>query len=161
MLADVETNETLPADELQLCPSEFGPVAIFPMSATRRRDRGDRRASRKATRRRWTWCRRSSRERAPAGHRGACPALEQLLSHPSSPRRASCASGRMFIAGDAAHIHSPVWRPGDEHRTARRLEPGLEARPRAARPRQRGAARQLRRRAPAGDQAASSRPRIS
>ena len=26
-----------PADELQLCPSEFGPVAIFPMSATRRR----------------------------------------------------------------------------------------------------------------------------
>ena len=37
MLADVETNETLPADEMQLCPSEFGPVAIFPMSATRRR----------------------------------------------------------------------------------------------------------------------------
>ena len=37
MLADVETNDALPADELQLCPSEFGPVAIFPMSATRRR----------------------------------------------------------------------------------------------------------------------------
>jgi 2-polyprenyl-6-methoxyphenol hydroxylase-like FAD-dependent oxidoreductase len=37
LLADVETNETLPADELQLCSSEFGPVAIFPMSATRRR----------------------------------------------------------------------------------------------------------------------------
>jgi hypothetical protein len=37
MLADVKTNETLPADELQLCPNEFGPVAIFPMSATRRR----------------------------------------------------------------------------------------------------------------------------
>ena len=37
MLADVETNEALPADELQLCPSEFGPVAIFPMSAARRR----------------------------------------------------------------------------------------------------------------------------
>ena len=36
-LADVETNDALPADELQLCPSEFGPVAIFPMSATRRR----------------------------------------------------------------------------------------------------------------------------
>ena len=36
MLADVETNE-MPADTLQLCPSEFGPVAIFPMSATRQR----------------------------------------------------------------------------------------------------------------------------
>jgi len=37
MLADIETNGTLPADELQLCPSELGPVAIFPMSATRQR----------------------------------------------------------------------------------------------------------------------------
>jgi 2-polyprenyl-6-methoxyphenol hydroxylase-like FAD-dependent oxidoreductase len=36
-LADVETNETLPPEEMQLCPSELGPVAIFPMSATRRR----------------------------------------------------------------------------------------------------------------------------
>src|SRR5215813_5447019 len=37
LLADVVTNETLPASELQLCPSELGPAAIFPMSATRRR----------------------------------------------------------------------------------------------------------------------------
>ena len=37
MLADIETNEALPANQMQLCPSEFGPVAIFPMSATRRR----------------------------------------------------------------------------------------------------------------------------
>jgi 2-polyprenyl-6-methoxyphenol hydroxylase-like FAD-dependent oxidoreductase len=37
MLADVDTNEVLPGDELQLCPSEFGPLAIFPMSTTRRR----------------------------------------------------------------------------------------------------------------------------
>jgi 2-polyprenyl-6-methoxyphenol hydroxylase-like FAD-dependent oxidoreductase len=37
MLADAETNDTLPADQLQLCPSKFGPVAIFPMSPTRRR----------------------------------------------------------------------------------------------------------------------------
>src|SRR5215469_7594295 len=26
MLADIETNESLPADEMQLCPSEFGPL---------------------------------------------------------------------------------------------------------------------------------------
>src|SRR5690348_11281329 len=37
LLADIETNDALPADEMQLCPSEFGPLAIFPMSATRRR----------------------------------------------------------------------------------------------------------------------------
>jgi hypothetical protein len=37
MLADVDTNEVLSGDEMHLCPSEFGPLAIFPMSATRRR----------------------------------------------------------------------------------------------------------------------------
>src|SRR5215467_13282248 len=37
MLADVDTDESLPADQLQLCPSESGPLAIFPMSASRRR----------------------------------------------------------------------------------------------------------------------------
>jgi 2-polyprenyl-6-methoxyphenol hydroxylase-like FAD-dependent oxidoreductase len=37
MLVDIETSKTLRADEMQLCPSEFGPLAIFPISATRRR----------------------------------------------------------------------------------------------------------------------------
>ncbi len=37
MLADIETATDLPADELQLCPSEFGPAAIFPISPNRRR----------------------------------------------------------------------------------------------------------------------------
>jgi 2-polyprenyl-6-methoxyphenol hydroxylase-like FAD-dependent oxidoreductase len=37
LLADIESNDTVPAEQLQLCPSEHGPVAIFPMSATRRR----------------------------------------------------------------------------------------------------------------------------
>ena len=37
ILADIDTNESLPSDQLQLCPNELGPVAIFPMSATRRR----------------------------------------------------------------------------------------------------------------------------
>src|SRR6476646_8288638 len=37
LLADVDTNDAFRADELQLCPSALGPVAIFPMSATRRR----------------------------------------------------------------------------------------------------------------------------
>lgn len=37
MLADVDTNEALPGDEMHLCPSELGPLAIFPMSSVRRR----------------------------------------------------------------------------------------------------------------------------
>ena len=106
MLADVETNDALPADELQLCPSEFGPVAIFPMSATRRRivatidsAEGD----------------------APVAGPGAAdtagnahPAgIEARALHWSSYFRihhrqvAQLRVGRMFIAGDAAHIHSP------------------------------------------------------
>ena len=37
---------------------------------------------------------------------GARPSLEQLFSHPSPPR-SEAAGRRIFIAGDAAHIHSP------------------------------------------------------
>ena len=37
LLAAFQLPDEPSADELQLCPSELGPVAIFPMSATRRR----------------------------------------------------------------------------------------------------------------------------
>jgi len=105
MLADVETNETLPADELQLCPSEQGPAAIFPMSATRRRivatvqqAEGDAPSL--------DLVRRILRERAPS-------AIEALALQWSSYFRihhrhvARLREGRFFLAGDAAHIHSP------------------------------------------------------
>ena len=105
MLADVQTNETLPADELQLCPSEFGPVAIFPMSATRRRivatienAEGDAPSL--------DLVRRILSQRAPMG-------IEALALYWSSYFRihhrqvAELRVGRIFIAGDAAHIHSP------------------------------------------------------
>ena len=36
--------------------------------------------------------------------------------------------GRVFLAGDAAHVHSPRRRPGHEHRHRGRDEPRLEAR---------------------------------
>lgn len=105
MLADIETNDALPANELLLCPSEFGPVAIFPMSATRRRivatvDRTEGDAPSLGL------VRRILRQRAPAE-------IEALAMHWSSyfrihHRHASqLRVGRMFIAGDAAHIHSP------------------------------------------------------
>jgi 2-polyprenyl-6-methoxyphenol hydroxylase-like FAD-dependent oxidoreductase len=105
MLADVQTNETLPADELQLCPSEFGPVAIFPMSATRRRivatienAEGDAPSL--------DLVQKILSQRAPSG-------IEARALHWSSYFRihhrqvAHLRVGRIFVAGDAAHIHSP------------------------------------------------------
>jgi len=105
MLADVETNDLLPANELQLCPSELGPLAIFPMSLERRRivatieqAQGDAPSL--------ELVRKVVAERAPGG-------LEVRALHWSSyfhihHRSASrLRRGRFFIAGDAAHIHSP------------------------------------------------------
>lgn len=105
LLADVETNTSLPADEMQLCPSEFGPLAIFPMSATRRRIvatienvEGDAPSL--------DLVRKILAQRAPA-------AIEARAFHWSSYFRihhrqvARLGEGRIFIAGDAAHIHSP------------------------------------------------------
>jgi 2-polyprenyl-6-methoxyphenol hydroxylase-like FAD-dependent oxidoreductase len=105
MLADIETNQALPADEMQLCPSESGPLAIFPMSATRRRivatierPEGDAPSL--------DLVRTVLAQRGPAG-------IEALSMRWSSYFRvhhrqvARLRAGRMFIAGDAAHIHSP------------------------------------------------------
>jgi len=105
MLADIETNEVLPADELQLCPSAFGPLAIFPMSAIRRRivatiehPEGDAPSL--------ALVQQILGQRAPRG-------IEARALHWSSYFRihhrqvARLGSGRIFIAGDAAHIHSP------------------------------------------------------
>jgi 2-polyprenyl-6-methoxyphenol hydroxylase-like FAD-dependent oxidoreductase len=105
ILADVETNEALPADELQLCPSELGPVAIFPMSATRRRliasvSTTEGEAPSLAV------VQSILAERAPSG-------IEARALHWSTYFRihhrqvAELRVGRIFIAGDAAHIHSP------------------------------------------------------
>ena len=105
LLADIETNETLPADQLQLCPSEFGPLAIFPMSATRRRivatienAEGDAPSLKLVQ--------KMLSQRAPSG-------IEARALHWSSyfhihhRHVGQLRVGRIFIAGDAAHIHSP------------------------------------------------------
>jgi len=105
MLADVQTNDLLPADELQLCPSAYGPVAIFPMSATRRRivatiehPEGDAPSL--------DLVRQILGQRAPRG-------IEARALHWSSYFRihhrhvTQLRVGRIFLAGDAAHIHSP------------------------------------------------------
>src|SRR5262249_52498813 len=105
MLADVETNDYLPADQLQLCPSEFGPLSIFPMSTTRRRivatiDRAEGDVPS------LDLVRKILRQRAPRG-------VETTTLHWSSYFRihhrsvAQMRVGHIFLAGDAAHIHSP------------------------------------------------------
>ncbi|MGE5276089.1 MAG: FAD-dependent oxidoreductase [Acidobacteriota bacterium] len=105
LLADIETNDALPADELQLCPSEFGPVAIFPMSATRRRivatieqAEGDAPSL--------DLVRKILRERAPTGIEARALGWSSYfrIHHRQT---AKLRAGRIFIAGDAAHIHSP------------------------------------------------------
>jgi 2-polyprenyl-6-methoxyphenol hydroxylase-like FAD-dependent oxidoreductase len=105
MLADIETNEALPADELQLCPSEFGPAAIFPMSATRRRvvatvERAEGEAPSLAM------VRQILSERAPAEIE-ARSLLWSSYFRIHHRQVAQLRVRRIFIAGDAAHIHSP------------------------------------------------------
>ena len=105
MLADIQTNDALPADELQLCPSEFGPAAIFPMSATRRRIVATVEPPRE-TRRRSSSCGRSCASVRPRESRRR-PSTGAATSAFITGTPAQLRVGRMFIAGDAAHIHSP------------------------------------------------------
>jgi 2-polyprenyl-6-methoxyphenol hydroxylase-like FAD-dependent oxidoreductase len=105
MLADIDTNQALPADEMQLCPSEFGPLAIFPMSATRRRvvatieqPEGDAPSL--------ELVRTLLAQRGPVGFEALSMGWSSYFRiHHRHVGRLRV--GRMFIAGDAAHIHSP------------------------------------------------------
>ncbi len=105
MLADIATNEALRGDELHLCPHEDGPLAIFPMSSRRRRmvatihERDGEAPTLEHVR-------SVLAQRAPRG-------LEARSLNWSSyfriqhRRVAPMQVGRIFVAGDAAHIHSP------------------------------------------------------
>jgi 2-polyprenyl-6-methoxyphenol hydroxylase-like FAD-dependent oxidoreductase len=105
MLADVDTNEELPADQMQVCPNESGPLAIFPMSASRRRivatveeQEGEAPSLELA--------RKLLANRGPVGMQAR--ALRWSSYFRIHHRQvATLRSGRFFIAGDAAHIHSP------------------------------------------------------
>lgn len=105
MLADVETNQDLPGNEMQLCPGTQGPVAIFPMSATRRRivatiERPEGEAPSLEL------VQRVLAERAPKEIQAHALHWSSYfrIHHRHAPR---LREGRVFLAGDAAHIHSP------------------------------------------------------
>ena len=105
MLADVETNEVLRGDEMHLCPHEDGPLAIFPMSSTRRRvvaavDSAGGDAPTLAL------VRSMLERRAPKGIEAR--SLKWSTYFRIHHRQvAQMQVGRIFVAGDAAHIHSP------------------------------------------------------
>ena len=105
LLADVETGDALPADQLQLCPHEQGPVAIFPMSASRRRivamiqnPEGDAPSL--------ALVQQILRQRAPCGIEAHAMNWSSYF-HIHHRHVARLRVGRVFVAGDAAHIHSP------------------------------------------------------
>ncbi len=105
MLADIDTNDALPADELQLCPSELGPAAIFPISSSRRRvvaivDQAEGEAPS------LDFVQQLLRQRAPAAIQARALRWSSYF-HVHHRQVAEMRVGRIFIAGDAAHIHSP------------------------------------------------------
>jgi 2-polyprenyl-6-methoxyphenol hydroxylase-like FAD-dependent oxidoreductase len=110
LLADVETNETLPADEMQLCPNEFGPLAIFPMGSTRRRIVATIETAEDETPS-LDLVRKMLVQRAPSGIE-ARTLLWSSYFRIHHRQVAQLRVGRVFVAGDAAHIHSPFGAQG-------------------------------------------------
>lgn len=105
LLADIETNP-LDAAAMQLCPSDQGPLALFPMHATRSRvvasilePQGDAPTL--------ELVQQELDRRGPGGvtakalHWSAYFAIHHRCA-------AALRQGPMFLAGDAAHIHSPM-----------------------------------------------------
>jgi len=90
---------------MHLCPGEFGPLALFPMSATRRRvvatiekPNGDAPSL--------DLVRQTLAQRAPRGIEARTLSWSTWfrIHHRQA---AQLRVGRFFIAGDAAHVHSP------------------------------------------------------
>ena len=105
MLADIEHNHAFPADELLLCPHEKGPLAIFPISEERCRivatiPMAEGEAPSLAL------TQRLLDERIPVGIKARSLYWSSYFNihHRHVPR---LRDGRIFLAGDAAHIHSP------------------------------------------------------
>ena len=110
VLADIETTGDVPVDEMQLCPHAAGALACFPMSASRRRIVAMVDAEPTA-----------GPDLAFVQHlldtRGLSALRATRLIWGSNfeihhRQASSMRSGRVFLAGDAAHIHSPFGAQG-------------------------------------------------
>lgn len=105
MLADIETNGIFPPDRIMLCPSSYGPLAIFPISTTRWRIISTVKEAEEDIPS-LELIQEALEQRAPKG-------IEVRSVHWSNyfhiHRRhvEKLREKRMFVAGDAAHIHSP------------------------------------------------------
>lgn len=105
MLADVRMKDESAADEMQLCPSTSGPIAIFPITASRKRlvatvdaKDGDVPSLEQIN--------EVLKQRGPAGFVADSIVWSSYFN--IHHRCVSCmGTGRIFVAGDAAHIHSP------------------------------------------------------
>lgn len=105
MLADIETAGPIDARELLLCPHEHGPLAIFPMNDRRCRIVATIPEAQGETPS-LALTQRLLDERAAAGITGKSLYWSSYfhIHHRHVPR---LREGRIFLAGDAAHIHSP------------------------------------------------------
>ena len=105
VLADAITNGALPANELHLCANRQGPLALFPISATRWRIIATTAAT-EGDEPSLDFVNAIVAERGPQGFEA-----QSLLWSGYFRIHHRCVSqmsaGRVFIAGDAAHIHSP------------------------------------------------------
>ena len=105
VLLDVDTNLAVPSDEMQLCPNEHGPIAVFPMSDRRRRLVAmiDATFSGEPD---LALANDILAKRGPQGLRAE--SLHWASTFRIHRRQVpAMRSGLSFLAGDAAHIHSP------------------------------------------------------
>jgi 2-polyprenyl-6-methoxyphenol hydroxylase-like FAD-dependent oxidoreductase len=110
LLVDAEMSGGDGGDAMQLCPHQAGPVAIFPMSATRRRLIAMVAADfpNEAT---LEQTNDILRKRGPRGLRADKILWSSTfrIHHRQTPQMQQ---GRLFLAGDASHIHSPFGAQG-------------------------------------------------
>lgn len=105
VLADIETAPDWPADEMQVCPNEAGAIACFPMNAGRRRIMAMVEQDYTGTPD-LAFIQQLMAARGLAGleARKLLWAGRFRIHHRGTP---DMRRGSVFLAGDAAHIHSP------------------------------------------------------
>ena len=109
---------------IQVFTTAQGPLAFFPLKDSRYRIVADNSPKNWGDEPTLEQCQSLVDERGPGGIRLHSPRwLSKFRLHHRQVRELR--KGRVFLAGDAAHIHSPR-RPGHEHGHSRRIQSRLE-----------------------------------